>query len=150
VVEYRPTATVPIVVEKRDDRARLVTTARWSLVPPFAESLILKYPTFNARSETVSEKPTFRGSVALINARFFLRMRVASALTEGKVKTPHAVTSPAGQLGVRCPVFVVASAPGERVGAHCDNLDAWRPLSRSRGFTIEPPSSLPPRTGTGG
>ncbi|MUH53347.1 MAG: SOS response-associated peptidase, partial [Actinobacteria bacterium] len=25
-----PTTNVPIVVEKRDDRARLVTTARWS------------------------------------------------------------------------------------------------------------------------
>jgi N-carbamoyl-L-amino-acid hydrolase len=59
-----PTSAVPIVLEKRDDRARFITTARWSLVPPFADSLTLKYPTFNARSETVTEKPTFRGSVA--------------------------------------------------------------------------------------
>jgi putative SOS response-associated peptidase YedK len=92
-----PTTTVPIVVEKRDDRARLVTTARWSLVPPFAESLTLRYPTFNARSETVTEKPTFRGSVghqrAILPADAYFEW-----LTEGKVKTPHAVTSPTGEL----------------------------------------------------
>lgn len=92
-----PTADVPIVVEKRDDRARLLTTARWSLVPPFADSLTLKYPTFNARSETVTEKPTFRGSVghqrALLPADAYFEWR-----TEGKVKTPFAVTSPAGEL----------------------------------------------------
>lgn len=92
-----PTADVPIVVEKRDDRARLVTTARWSLVPPFADSLTLKYPTFNARSETVTEKPTFRGSVghqrALLPANAYFEWR-----TDGKVKTPFAVTSPAGEL----------------------------------------------------
>ena len=92
-----PTADVPIVVEKRDDRARLVTTARWSLVPPFADSLTLKYPTFNARSETVSEKPTFRGSVghqrALLPADAYFEW-----WTDGKAKTPYAVTSPAGEL----------------------------------------------------
>ena len=92
-----PTTNVPIVVEKRDDRARVVTTARWSLVPPFADSLTLKYPTFNARSETVTEKPTFRGSVghqrAILPADAYYEW-----LTEGKVKTPHSVTSPAGEL----------------------------------------------------
>jgi putative SOS response-associated peptidase YedK len=92
-----PTTSAPIVVEKRDDRARLITTARWSLVPPFADSLTLKYPTFNARSETVTEKPTFRGSVghqrAILPADAYYEW-----LTEGKVKTPHAVTSPAGEL----------------------------------------------------
>jgi putative SOS response-associated peptidase YedK len=92
-----PTTNVPIVVEKRDDRARLVTTARWSLVPPFADSLTLKYPTFNARSETVTEKPTFRGSVghqrAILPADAYYEW-----LTEGKVKTPHSVTSPEGEL----------------------------------------------------
>ena len=92
-----PTTSVPVVVEKRDDRARLITTARWSHVPPFAESLTLKYPTFNARSETVTEKPTFRGSVAhqraIIPADAYFEW-----LTVGKVKTPHVVTSPLGEL----------------------------------------------------
>lgn len=92
-----PTATVPIVLEKRDDRARLVTSARWSIVPPFADGLTLKFPTFNARSETVTEKPTFRGSVAhqraLLPADAYFEW-----LTSGKTKTPHVVRSPIGEL----------------------------------------------------
>jgi putative SOS response-associated peptidase YedK len=92
-----PTSEVPIVLEKRDDRARLVTTARWSLVPPFATELTLKFPTFNARSETVTEKPTFRHAVphqrALLPADAYYEWH-----TEGKTKTPYAVTSPDGEL----------------------------------------------------
>jgi len=43
------------------DVTRRVTTARWSLVPRFQKELASKYPTFNARSETVHEKSTFTG-----------------------------------------------------------------------------------------
>jgi len=57
-----PTSTIPIVVTN-DDGERIVGPARWSLVPPWSTELTLKYPTFNARSETAAEKPTFRGSV---------------------------------------------------------------------------------------
>lgn len=92
-----PTAQVPIVLERKDDRARLVTTARWSLVPPFAKELTLKFPTFNARSEAVTEKPTFRHAVphqrAILPADAYYEWH-----TEGKVKTPYAVTSPSGEL----------------------------------------------------
>lgn len=34
----------------------------WSLLPPWAKTRRLKYPTFNARGETVHEKPVFRGA----------------------------------------------------------------------------------------
>lgn len=92
-----PTQQVPIVLEKRDDRARLVAAARWSLVPPFAESLTLKFPTFNARSETVCEKASFRSAVvhqrALLPADAYFEWH-----TEGKIKTPYAVSSDAGLL----------------------------------------------------
>ena len=92
-----PTQNVPIVLEKRDDRSRLVTTARWSLVPPFAESLTLKYPTFNARSETAAAKPTFRSAVvhqrALLPADSYYEWH-----TVGMTKTPHAVVHPDGEL----------------------------------------------------
>ena len=92
-----PTQRVPIVVEKRDDRSRLLTTARWSLVPPFAESLTLKFPTFNARSETVCEKASFRSAVvhqrAILPADAYYEWH-----TEGTTKTPYAVTPPDGLL----------------------------------------------------
>lgn len=107
-----PTQQVPIVVEKRDDRVRLVTTARWSLVPPFAESLTLKFPTFNARSETVCEKASFRSAIvhqrALIPADAYYEWR-----TEGATKTPHAVTSPDGILAFAGIYSWWRSAPGD-------------------------------------
>lgn len=62
--EIFPTNDVPIVVEpSRDGTAeRRLEAARWSLVPSYSKTLTLKYPTFNARIETVMDKPTFRGS----------------------------------------------------------------------------------------
>lgn len=72
---------------------RRVTTARWSLVPRFAKELTSKYPTFNARSETAAEKPTFRSAVvrsrALVPADGYYEW-----LTVGKTKTPYFVTDP--------------------------------------------------------
>lgn len=92
-----PTQKVPIVLEKRDDRTRILTTARWSLVPPFAESLALKFPTFNARSETVCEKASFRSAVvhqrAILPADAYYEWH-----TEGKTKTPFAVRPESGLL----------------------------------------------------
>ena len=92
-----PTQQVPIVVEKRDDRARLVTTARWSLVPSYSDSLTLKFPTFNARSETVCAKPTFKSSVvhqrAILPADAYYEWH-----TEGSTKSPYAVADPEGLL----------------------------------------------------
>ncbi|GAA1687998.1 SOS response-associated peptidase [Microcella alkalica] len=72
---------------------RRVTTARWSLVPRFAKELTSRYPTFNARSETAAEKPTFRSAVvrsrALVPADGYYEW-----LTVGKTKTPYFVTDP--------------------------------------------------------
>ena len=58
-----PTSTIPLVVTSASGE-RVVGPARWSLVPSWSKELTLKYPTFNARSETAAEKPTFRGSVS--------------------------------------------------------------------------------------
>jgi putative SOS response-associated peptidase YedK len=67
----RPTDQVPILLKTRQDsdtrnsalipRAAL---AQWWLTPPFSTVLRGKYATFNARSETVTQKPTFRAAVA--------------------------------------------------------------------------------------
>jgi putative SOS response-associated peptidase YedK len=84
-----PTETIPIVVEStKTELPRMVVPARWSLVPRWSKELTLKYPTFNARSETVADKPTFRASVgsqrAIIPASGYYEWH-----TLGTVKTPH-------------------------------------------------------------
>lgn len=94
-----PTQHVPIVVDRvpKDDPdgmpSRLVTAARWSLVPRWATELASPYPTFNARSETVHEKNTFKG--ALVHARAILPADgYYEWHTVGTTKTPHYITDP--------------------------------------------------------
>lgn len=86
-----PTATIPIIIDRvvdTDSVERIVGPARWSLTPTWAETLETPYPTFNARSETVSTKPTFRQALAhsraLIPASGYFEWH-----TDGKTKTPH-------------------------------------------------------------
>lgn len=84
----KPTTQVPAIF--RPDKTPDVTklgTARWSLVPIWAKELTLKFPTFNARSESVFEKSTFKASArnrrCIIPASGYYEWR-----TEGKTKTP--------------------------------------------------------------
>jgi putative SOS response-associated peptidase YedK len=98
-----PTQQIPIVVDTvPKDLAgsgadapvvRRVTSARWSLVPRFAKELKSKYPTFNARSETAADKPTFRSAVvrtrAIVPADGYYEW-----LTAGKTKTPYFIVDP--------------------------------------------------------
>jgi len=72
-----PTAEVPILVAHVDDVGaggsrggdggagvtRRIHVARWGLVPPWAKELSVGSRAFNARSETVASKPTFRAAV---------------------------------------------------------------------------------------
>lgn len=60
-----PTTDVPIVLERTegDQPVREIHVARWGLVPPWAKDVSVGSRTFNARSETVTEKPTFRAAV---------------------------------------------------------------------------------------
>lgn len=51
-----PSAMVPIVTQGG------ICLARWGLVPPWAKEFGGKYPTHNARIETVEEKASFRGA----------------------------------------------------------------------------------------
>jgi putative SOS response-associated peptidase YedK len=57
-----PTSIIPILTKQRPGVLSL-ESARWSLVPPWATELKLPYPTFNARSESAAEKPTFRAAL---------------------------------------------------------------------------------------
>ncbi|WP_235344204.1 SOS response-associated peptidase [Brevibacterium sp. UCMA 11754] len=61
-----PGSFVPIVVERLDDEGQLtrrLETASWGLVPGWAKDAKIGFKAFNARSETVLEKPMFRQSI---------------------------------------------------------------------------------------
>lgn len=60
------TSAVPILLERIDDDAQLhreLHTARWGLLPVWAKDPTFSTRTFNARSETVTQKPAFRAAV---------------------------------------------------------------------------------------
>ena len=54
-----PTQQMPVVL---NDGTRLLDTARWGLIPSWAKDPALGNKLINARSETVSEKPSFRSA----------------------------------------------------------------------------------------
>ena len=65
-----PTKDVPIVVEHPHDPRDPTTTwqrhlylAKWGLVPMWAKDLSFGQRTFNARSESVVDKPSFRAAI---------------------------------------------------------------------------------------
>ncbi|MDN5667443.1 MAG: SOS response-associated peptidase [Renibacterium salmoninarum] len=101
---FRPTDPVPILIETLVDRKdpegrtqRRAEAAQWWLTPSFAKELRGKHPTFNARSETVTELASYRGPVkrqrAVLPARGYFETQ-----TEGKTKTSHFVQAPEGPL----------------------------------------------------
>ncbi|MEB3210338.1 MAG: SOS response-associated peptidase [Leptolyngbyaceae bacterium] len=67
---YQPSYNVPpsqpllIVcpVGKEADHERRLLLASWGLLPHWAKDMSIAFKTFNARSETVTEKPSFRGA----------------------------------------------------------------------------------------
>lgn len=86
-----PGTEIPIVLEslKPEVAGRHLTTAFWSIIPPWATELkISKYPTFNARVESVNEKATFKSLVAtkrgLIPADGYYEW-----VKDGTKKVPH-------------------------------------------------------------
>lgn len=93
----KPTERIPIVLEsaKQDPPVRRLEAARWSLVPSGSPDLALGYPTFNARAESVGQKPAFAPSLAatraLIPATGYFEWH-----TEGATKTPYFVASDDG------------------------------------------------------
>jgi putative SOS response-associated peptidase YedK len=63
-----PTAPIHVVTESIDRETgevlRALRVARWGLLPPFAKDATFSSRTFNARRETLGEKPSFRGSLS--------------------------------------------------------------------------------------
>lgn len=94
----KPTHSVPVFYETitgDGEIARKCDLARWSLLPPWSATPKLKFPTFNARSEGLASKNTWRGplkrSRAVLPASGYYEWT-----TEGKTKTPNYIHLPAG------------------------------------------------------
>ena len=96
-----PTSTVPILVERLEDpqdeaspRHREIHPARWGLLPHWAESDSFSSKTFNARSETVVTKPSFRSAVrrrrCVVPAQGYYEWELRTDESSGRsVRTPH-------------------------------------------------------------
>lgn len=87
-----PTSTVPILVERYDDGQLLreLHPARWGLLPVWAKDMTFSSRTFNARSETVVSKPSFRSAAksrrCAVPAEAYYEWKAG-----GAKKRPHAI-----------------------------------------------------------
>jgi len=67
----KPTQDIAVLIDSAKTGELRFERARWSLVPPWSDSLKLPYPTFNARSEGAASKATWRGPVKSSRAIVF-------------------------------------------------------------------------------
>jgi len=90
-----PTQTVPIVRATEAGRYELAE-ARWGLIPAWSKEPRTAYATFNARAETVAQKPAFRAAYrarrCLVPASGFYEWR-----EEGGRKQPWYFSAADGQ-----------------------------------------------------
>ena len=81
----------------RKKKTHILSSMRWGLIPSWAKDHAGTFKTFNARSETITEKPTFRTPFkkkrCLIPFNGFYEWK-----TEGKKKTPHYFFSPTSDI----------------------------------------------------
>lgn len=99
-----PTTAVPILLERTDQGQQLreLHLARWGLLPRWAKDLSFSARTFNARSETVTQKPAFRDAVtrrrAVVPVESYYEWRTETD-GDGKArKRPFAVRPADGSL----------------------------------------------------
>jgi putative SOS response-associated peptidase YedK len=92
-----PTVDVAVVRRSRSQESRVVTAARWGLVPPWLKDPSAGSRMFNARAETVMDKPAFRSAFqrkrCLIPADGWYEWR---KLPGGK-KQPYFMTAKSGE-----------------------------------------------------
>ena len=97
----RPTDPVAVVLESMKEGlkpVRRLEVARWSLTPGWSKTLKMKVPTFNARSEGITEKASFRAAIrskrALIPASGYYEWQTDPVT---KTKTPFYLRPPEGE-----------------------------------------------------
>ncbi|MBX3090241.1 MAG: SOS response-associated peptidase [Cryobacterium sp.] len=96
-----PTQQISVVVESLKDSqkpVRRLEAARWSLVPSWSKELTLKFPTFNARTEDIMSKGTWKPAVkskrAIIPASGYFEWKTDP---DGR-KRPFFIHDPGGSL----------------------------------------------------
>ena len=115
-----PTTDVPIVLERLIDGAlhRQIHVAKWGLVPGWAKDPAVGVRAFNARSETVLEKPTFRAAVKArrcgVPAQGYYEWKKS---VDGKSKQPYFVHSADGSLIVFAGLYEWWKDPSKVDGA---------------------------------
>ena len=92
-----PTQRIPVLIDSERDRELRFTRAHWSLIPPWSDTLRVKFPTFNARSEGILEKRTWRKPVQSHRAIVFARGYYEWQGEKGH-KTPFFIRYPHNQL----------------------------------------------------
>ncbi|WP_231369314.1 SOS response-associated peptidase [Frigoribacterium sp. CG_9.8] len=97
----RPTDRIAVVLESMVDApepVRRLELARWSLTPNWSKTLKMKISTFNARSEGITGKASFKSAIrsqrALIPVTGYYEWQT-DAVT--KKKTPFYLRAPAGE-----------------------------------------------------
>lgn len=98
----RPTDPVATVIESVKDgpvSTRRLELARWSLTPGWSKTLKMKVPTFNARSEGITEKASFTNAIrskrALVPASGYYEWQtdpVTGKKTPFYIRAPHGAT----------------------------------------------------------
>lgn len=115
-----PTTDVPIVLERLIDGAlhRQVHVAKWGLVPGWAKDPAVGVRAFNARSETVLEKPTFRAAIKArrcgVPVQGYYEWKKSA---DGKSKQPYFVHSADGSLIVFAGLYEWWKDPAKPEGA---------------------------------
>ena len=89
----KPTQDIPVALTDHKTGEKQLRYAYWSLVPIWSKELKTKFPTFNARSETVTEKASFKNQVK--GRRCVIPVSGFYEWTGPKGKrTPHAIFGP--------------------------------------------------------
>ncbi|MDP9314346.1 MAG: SOS response-associated peptidase [Chloroflexota bacterium] len=91
----KPTQEAAVVTMQ--DGQRNLAAMRWGLIPPWARDATIASKTFNARAETVADKPSFRQAFrrrrCLVPATGFYEWQ-----QEGRRKVPYQFVVGAGEL----------------------------------------------------
>lgn len=115
-----PTADVPIVLERIIEGVprRQIHVAIWGMVPGWAKDPAVGVRAFNARSETVQEKPTFRAAFKSrrcgVPVQGYYEWKKSP---DGKTKQPYFVHSADGALITFAGLYEWWKDPGQADGS---------------------------------